>query len=226
MTPSATALAEVLERRRSVRGFRPEPIAQDDLRALFAAAQRAASWCNIQPWRVVVTAPPFTHELSAELIKAARSGFPQPDLAFPIDYPEPYLEHRRRCGGALYTAMGIARDDKTSRYDAWLRNYAFFDAPHVAIVSVDKRLGPYALVDVGVWLGVLMTQAAAMGLDTCPMASVAAYPAPLRRMLPIADTDSILFGVALGHEDAAVPANATRTTRDPVDANVAFVGFA
>jgi nitroreductase len=225
MTVDPLELARVLEARRSVRGFRPEPIAQDELRALFAAAQRAASWCNIQPWRVAITAPPFTQELSAALITAAKSGFPTPDLAFPLDYPEPYLEHRRRCGGALYSAMGIARDDKASRYDAWLRNYAFFDAPHVAIVSVDKRLGPYALVDVGVWLGVLLTQAAAMGIDSCPMASVAAYPATLRAMLPIADTDAILFGLALGHEDPAVPANATRTTRDAVDANVRFVGF-
>ena len=56
--------------------------------------------------------------------------------------------------------MGIAREDKAGRYDAWLRNYAFFDAPHVAIVACDRRLGPYAYVDVGVWLGYVLTAAA------------------------------------------------------------------
>ena len=220
MTADLTAL---LARRRSVRGFTPEPIPADQLRALFAAAQHAASWCNIQPWRVAVASPPFTDELRAAMLSAAKSGLPSPDLPFPLDYPEPYLAHRRACGGALYTAMGIARDDKASRYDAWLRNYAFFDAPHVAIVSVDRRLIPYALIDVGVWLGDLLAQATAMGIDTCPMASVAAYPKPLRAMLPIADTDAILFGLALGHEDPHVPANGCRTTRDPVDANVTFL---
>jgi nitroreductase len=223
MSVDPGALAALLESRRSVRGYLPEPLPPAQLTALFAAAQRAASWCNIQPWRVVVTAPPFTATLSAALVAAAKSGFPGPDLPFPLDYPQPYLEHRRACGGALYSAMGIPRDDKAGRYDAWLRNYAFFDAPHVAIVAVDKRLGPYALVDLGVWLGVLLTQATAMGIDACPMAAVAAYPKVLRAMLPIADTDQIVFGIALGHEDPAVPANQARTTRAPVTDNVIVV---
>jgi nitroreductase len=217
------SLAELLARRRSVRGFKPDPIDPENLRGLFAAAQHAASWCNIQPWRVAVTAPPFTDELRATMLAAAKSGFPGPDLPFPLDYPEPYLTHRRACGGALYTAMGIARDDKAARYDAWLRNYAFFDAPHVAIVSVDKRMIPYALIDVGVWLGAVLPEATARGIDTCPMASVAAYPKALRAALPIAETDAILFGIALGYEDPNVPANGCRTTRDPVDANVTFL---
>ena len=116
--------------------------------------------------------------------------------------------------------MGVARENTAGRYDAWLRNYALFDAPHVAIVACDRRLGPYAYVDVGVWLGYVLTAAAALGIETCPMASVAAYPEPLRAHLPIADTDVILFGLALGHADDAAPANRCRTTREPVDAAV------
>ena len=54
------------------------------------------------------------------------------------------------------------------------------------------------------------------------MASVAAYPDALRAQLPLADTDVILFGLALGHADDAAPANRTRTTREPVEANVVF----
>jgi nitroreductase len=118
--------------------------------------------------------------------------------------------------------MGIARDDKAGRYDAWLRNYGFFDAPHVAIVACDQRLGPYAYVDVGVWLGYVLTAAQALGIDTCPMASVAAYPEPLRAHLPIGETEVVLFGLALGHADPGAPANATRTTREPTEANVTF----
>src|SRR5688500_12145723 len=171
--------------RRSVRGFLPDPIPDDELEAIFAAAQRAPSWCNIQPWRVWVTRPPRTAALSAAMIAAARSGLPHPELAFPLDYPPPYAEHRRACGFALYGAMGIAREDKASRYDAWLRNYAFFDAPHCAVVACDRRLVPYALIDVGVWLGVLLGEAAARGVDTCPMASIAAYPEVLRAELGV-----------------------------------------
>jgi nitroreductase len=210
--------------RASMRAFRPEPIARETLVELFAAAQRAPSWCNIQPWHVVVTEPPRTKLLSDAMVAAAKSGLPRAEVPFPLDYPSPYKERRVACGVALYSSMGIARDDKAARYDAWLRNYGFFDAPHVAVVACDRRLGPYVYIDVGVWLGYLLTAATALGIDTCPMASVAAYPEPLRAQLPIVETDVILFGIALGYADEAAPANRTRTTREPVEANVTFVG--
>jgi nitroreductase len=221
-------MIEMLEQkwreRSSVRAFRPEPIDRATLTAMFAAAQRAPSWCNIQPWHVFVTEPPKTKQLSDAMIAAAKSGLPHAEVPFPLDYPSPYKERRVACGVALYQSMGIARDDKAARYDAWLRNYGFFDAPHVAIVACDRRLGPYVYIDVGVWLGYVLTAAQALGIDNCPMASVAAYPEPLRAQLPIAETDVVLFGIALGHADAAAPANRTRTTREPVEANVTFVG--
>lgn len=209
--------------RKSVRGFLPDPIDRAELEAIFAQAQRAPSWCNTQPWRAWVTSPPFTRTLSDAMLAAARSGLPHPDLPFPLDYPPPYAEHRRTCGHALYGAMGIPREDKASRYDAWLRNYAFFDAPHVAVVACDRRLVPYALIDVGVWLGYVLAEAAARGVATCPMAAVAAYPEPLREHLGIAPELAILFGIALGREDGKVGANACRTMRDPLFANITFV---
>ena len=216
-------LEERWRERASMRAFRPEPIARQTLVEMFAAAQRAPSWCNIQPWHVVVTEPPKTKVLSDAMVAAAKSGLPRAEVPFPLDYPSPYKERRVACGVALYSSMGIARDDKAARYDAWLRNYGFFDAPHVAVVACDRRLGPYVYIDVGVWLGYLLTAATALGIDTCPMASVAAYPEPLRAQLPIVETDVILFGIALGYADEAAPANRTRTTREPVEANVTFV---
>jgi nitroreductase len=217
------ALEAAWRGRRSTRGFLPEPIARDQLARMFSAAQLAPSWCNVQPWRVTVTEPPFTGALADAMQAAARTGFPAAEVAFPLDYPSPYKERRIGCGAALYQAIGVARDDKAGRYDAWLRNYAFFGAPHVAIVACDRRLGPYAYVDVGVWLGYVLSAAAALGIDGCPMASVAAYPATLRAHLPIAETEVILFGLALGRLDPGAPANACRTGREPVASSVAFV---
>ena len=52
------ALEATWAQRRSIRGFLPEPIPRSELERMFAAAQRAPSWCNVQPWRVVVTEPP------------------------------------------------------------------------------------------------------------------------------------------------------------------------
>jgi nitroreductase len=222
--PLSRGLEALLARRKSARSFRPEPISEPELRALFAAAQHAPSWCNIQPWRVTLTAPALTRELASALRGAALAGAKQPEVPFPAEYPEPYDERRRACGYELYRAMAIARDDTERRREAWLRNFEFFGAPHAAIVCQDRRLGPYAGVDIGVWLGYLLALAEARGIDTCPMASIAAYPAPLRRLLGLDDHEVVLFAVALGRSDTGA-ANACRTERAPVDACVRFVGF-
>lgn len=216
-------LERIWRERSSIRAFRSEPLTTEQLHGVFGPAQRAPSWCNVQPWRVVVTQPPATAAIAERLQTAARSGMPQAELPFPLDYPAPYNAHRKQCGIALYSAMGIAKEDKARRYDAWLRNYALFDAPHLAVIACDRRLGPYAYVDVGVWLGYVLTAAAALGIATCPMASIAAYPAPLRAALPIAETDIILFGLVLGHADHGSPTNTARTTREPIEANITFV---
>jgi nitroreductase len=209
--------------RSSTRGFLREPIPREDLTRMFSAAQRAPSWCNIQPWRVMLTEPPLTGELGEAMQAAARSGQPGAEVPWPGEYPSPYKERRVACGSALYQAMGVSRSDTAARYDAFMRNYGFFGAPHVAIVSCDGRLGPYPYVDVGVWLGYVLTAAAALGIDSCALASVGSYPGPLRQRLPIPQTDVILFGIALGRADDAVPANRCRTEREPVTSNVTFV---
>jgi nitroreductase len=92
------------------------------------------------------------------------------------------------------------------------------------VVACDRRLGPYAYSDVGVWPGHVLTAAAAMAIDACRMASIAAYPAALRERLPIAGEDVILFGLALGRADDTAPANACRTGRAPLAANLRFIG--
>lgn len=222
MTALFDELSAVLARRSSARGFLSEPVPRGELHRLFAAAQHAPSWCNVQPWRAVVSEPPRTAQVTAALVAAATSRLPAPDVAFPTSYPEPYADHRRACGGALYEAMGIGRRDGEGRKAAWLRNYQAFGAPHLAIVSCERQLGPYAYLDVGVWLGYLLAGAESLGLATCPMASVAGYPEVLRAELPIAASEVVLFGLAIGWRDDAVAANRCRTSRAPVEANLQF----
>ncbi len=42
---------EAIEKRRSIRKFKPDPVSQEILLALLDAARRAPSGCNAQPWR-------------------------------------------------------------------------------------------------------------------------------------------------------------------------------
>jgi nitroreductase len=153
---------------------------------------------------------------------AATETSPSPDVPFPAEYPEPYGTHRRACGKALYEAMGVARDDGPARQAAWLRNFVAFDAPHVAIVGIDRRFDLYAALDVGCWLQTVLLLARAEGVAACAQASLSLYPGVSRRVLGVTEDVKILFGIGLGYEDEAAPANACRTARDPLANNVAF----
>lgn len=213
---------QAIRERRSVRAFLPEPVPAAVLRRIFERAQRAPSWCNIQPWRVWLASGGARARLVAELAEAASSGLPTPDVPFPASYPEPYDAHRRKCGRALYEAMGVARDDGPARRDAWMRNFVAFDAPHVALVGIDARFALYAAIDVGCWLESVLLLAHAEGVATCAQASLATYPAVARRVLGVPDGITLLFGIAIGYEDRDAPANRCRTERDPLESNITF----
>lgn len=215
-------VSEAVALRRSTRAFLPKDVPNETLRSIFERAQRAPSWCNIQPWRAWVASGETRARLAREMARAALEDAPSPDVPFPTDYPEPYGTHRRACGRALYEAMGVARDDSAARQAAWLRNFVAFDAPHVAIVGIDRRFDLYAALDVGCWLQTLLLLAREQGVSACAQASLSLYPHVSRQVLGVPEQVRIVFGIALGYEDPDAPANACRTTREPVESNVVF----
>lgn len=216
-------LDTALRARRSVRAFLPREVDRDVLVGIFTRAQAAPSWCNIQPWRVWLASGERRARFIAAMSHAAGTRLPSPDVPFPVEYPEPYRTHRRYCGKALYEAMGVARDDGAARQAAWMRNFVAFDAPHVAIVGIDRRFGLYAALDVGCWLQSVLLLAQSEGLATCAQAALATYPEVAREILDVPEDVAILFGIAIGYEDRDAAANACRTSRDPIEKNVVFV---
>lgn len=214
---------DALKARTSVRAFLSKDVPREVLVRVFSDAQAAPSWCNIQPWRVAITSGESTRELTRRLTAAAETGTPTTDFDWPGAYPEPYGQHRRECGKALYEAMGVARNDHAARQSAWMRNFLAFDAPHVAIVGMDKRLGLYPAIDVGCWLQSVLLLATSEGLGTCAQASLASYAPAIRDMLGFDENIGLLVGIAIGYTDPAAAANACTTARASLDANVTFL---
>ncbi len=217
-------LLELIRERKSTRAFRGTPVPRALLEQIFSAAQHAPSWCNIQPWQVIVTSGEATRRLTQAISDAARAN-PQgaADYPFPPHYPEPYRTRRIDCAKALYGVMGIEREDKAGRDNAWMRNFYAFDAPHVAMVSVHEAFGVYGALDIGCWLQSLLLAAHDAGLASCALASLASYPAAVRAVLNIPEDHRILVGVALGYVDDSAPANRCVTTREPLRSNVLFM---
>ena len=69
-TAKVPTFDEVIEQRKSVRGFLPKPIPKEELHKIFALAQQAPSNCNIQPWNVAVASGESCKALRDKLVAA------------------------------------------------------------------------------------------------------------------------------------------------------------
>jgi hypothetical protein len=105
---------------------------------------------------------------------------------------------------------------------AVLRNFEFFDAPHIAFLGMNPAFGTTVAIDVGMFAQSLMLTLVAFGLHSCPMGTMRNYPDMVREAFQIEDGTKILFGISFGYEDPDVVANETRTTRDDISANIVF----
>ncbi|QMW68492.1 nitroreductase [Mumia sp. ZJ1417] len=219
----AVLLSEILAQRWSCRAFRPEPVPEKTLRDVFALAQRTPSWCNTQPWHVHVVGGEATARFAASLTAHVQSSAPSSDLPMPEDYVGVYRERRRESGFALYASLGIERSDLEARGTQMLKNFSFFGAPQVAVVTTDRSQGVYGAIDCGAYVANLVNAAHASGIATVPQAAVAMYSEHVREFLGLADDRLVVCAIALGFADEDHPVNGFRTSRASVDEAVTFV---
>ena len=219
-------LDQSIRERRSVRGFLPKPVSRDVLEQVLGLAQHAPSNCNVQPWRVYIASGDALEELRTALIQAVTSNA-SPVMVTPIDeFVGGYRDRQVACAVELYSKMGIERDDRLGRLKASLRNFEFFDAPHVAYICMAKSFGIGVALDVGMYVQTLMLAMQSRGISSCAQAALRSFPELVGEQLGIPDDEQILCGLSFGYEDPSVPANQTRQPRDPIASNVFFRGDA
>lgn len=215
-------LDSAIVERRSVRGFLQKPVPRDVLEEVLELAQRAPSNCNVQPWHVYIASGETLRKLRGALVDQAMSGKSQA-MSAPVDaFFGPYRDKQVACAVELYAKMGIERDDRAGRSRAMLRNFEFFDAPHVAYVCMAQSFGIGVALDVGMYVQTLMLAMQSRGVSSCAQAALRAFPGVAAAHLGIPDDEQILCGLSFGYEDPEVPANRTRQPRDPVASNVFF----
>ncbi len=214
----------VVNSRYSARMFRPEPLPDATVQRILELSQRTPSWCNSQPWQIVITRGKGTERLRGALYDHARSGIPPtPDFAFPAAYLGVYRERRKVCGVQLYQSLGIARDDKAAALEQSLENFRLFGAPHVAIVTTADALGAYGMLDCGLYVQTFMLAARSLDVDCIAQAALASYPRLLRELLGLPDERKVVCGVSFGYADASHPIHSYRTERAALSEVVRFV---
>ena len=206
-------LEDALNARFSCRAFRPDPVADATITQIVTTAQKVPSWCNAQPWQLIITRGDATERFREALFDAASTTQAAPDLPWPEGYPGIYGDRRRACGFQLYDAVGIEKGDRAASAAQLMENYRLFGAPHVAIVTSARVLGPYGAMDTGGFVTAFCLAATAHGVATIPQAAIAAQAPFVRAHFDIPEDRMILCAISFGYADTEHPANSFRTDR-------------
>lgn len=219
----AMSVDEAIRRRRSVRGFLPDELPEAMLKDVFALAQWAPSNCNVQPWAPHVVSGAVLHRLRDALVDAGMRDEPiNPDFSAERKFAGVHRERQVDAAQQLYGAMGVERRDLAGRRQAYIRNHAAFDAPHVVFIFMDQEFEEREAIDVGIYAQSLMLALTARGVASCAQGALSLYPDIVRAHLGISSHQKLLCGIAFGYEDTNVKANAARVGRASLDDSVRF----
>lgn len=216
------ALDDVVRSRCSIRAFdAARPVPRELLNAVLTLAQRAPSNCNAQPWHVYVVLGARCTALRHKLTSLASAGQPPATTTPPFEG-----DARRRqvaCAVELYRAMGIGRHDVAGRQAAALRNFQFFDAPHVLLLYMDRKFGVEVAVDVGAYLQTLLLAFQSHGIGSCAQGSLRAYAPEIAAELGVPEHLQLLCGVSFGYPSAGAVVNDVHQARSPIEECVRFI---
>ncbi|BAI73717.1 hypothetical protein AZL_a01860 (plasmid) [Azospirillum sp. B510] len=213
-------LDTLLRTRRSVRAFLNRPVPDQLVRECLDLAQTAPSNCNAQPWRVHLASGEARDRLAMALGRAFDAQENE-TIEHPMEvFTGEYHDLQVACAIGMYDKMGIKRADRVARRRAHARNFAFFDAPHAAIVCMDKSFGVGAALDIGIWVQTFLLALTSRGIQSCTQASIRSYPHILRDVLNIPAELTPLCAIAFGYEDPSNPINTLKTARNGLDGNI------
>lgn len=214
---------EAVTSRRSIRAFTDEAVPRETLEEILTNASRAASGTNIQPWYVTVV----QGQAKDDLVDAVQAAFDAgessgDDQYYPAEFVEPYLARRRKIGWDMYGLLGIERGEYEKMTAQARKNYEFFGAPVGLMFSLHESMRSGGWLDLGLFMGNIMTLARDHGLHTCPQAAWQEFDHVVHAHLGLPADQRFIVGMALGYEDTSAVVNELRTERAPLSEFVDF----
>lgn len=215
--------------RRSIRGYKPDPVPKEVIQEIIDIAKGAPSSMNTQPWHF--------HVVTGEPLERIRKGNTERNLAgvkpqreIPVRDGNYQGIHRKRqvaVAVQLFQAMGIERDDAERRQDWMMRGFRQFDAPVSVVMTYDKILEPATIshFDLGAVTYGLVLAAWTRGLGTVINGQGIMQSAVVREHAQIPEDEVIMTCIAMGYPNDEFAANDVKSTRTPNDDIVNFVGF-
>ena len=220
---------QAMRERRSIRGFKKDPVPREVLEEVIALGNLAPSSMNTQPWHF--------HVLTGAPLEAVRAGNtermlggvpPSREIPSHGKYEGVHRDRQVEIAKQLFAAMGIERHDAERRQDWVMRGFRQFDAPVSVVVTYDRALndhGPVAIFDAGAATYGLVLAAWSRGLG-CVINGQGIMQSPVvREHAGIPEDEVILTCVAMGWPDEEFSANGVKSVRRDVGEVARFVGF-
>ena len=219
---------EIAQDRRSIRGYKPDPIPRVVLEEIIHIAKQAPSSMNTQPWHFhVLTGEPLERIRKGNTEKMMAGSSVDREIKLNHGYEGPHRERQIEIAVQLFEAMGIARDDKERRLDWVMRGFRQFDAPVSIVITVDKALADDTIAhfDCGAATYGLVLAAWSKGIGSVINGQGIMQSSVVRENANIPEDQVIMTCVAMGYPDETFVANDVKSRRSPNEQVASFIGF-
>lgn len=219
---------EVINSRRSIRGYLDKPVPKTLIREILELAMRAPTSLNTQPWNFYVVAGDVLDRIREGNVERNLAGVPHSrEFRLGPGYEGAHRERQIGIAKQLFAAMGIERENKEKRQDWVLRGFRQFDAPVSIVITYDRTIhgSDIAPFDCGGVVNNIVNIAWSRGLGSVINSQGIMQSPVVREHAGIADDQVIQTCVAMGWPDDSFPANAVVSQRKSVDEAAVFVGF-
>jgi nitroreductase len=219
---------DIAQARRSIRGYKLDPIPREILEEIIHIAKQAPSSMNTQPWHFhVLTGEPLERIRKGNTEKMMAGSSVDREIKLNHGYEGPHRERQVEIAVQLFEAMGIARDDKERRMDWVMRGFRQFDAPVSIVITVDKALADDTIAhfDCGAATYGLVLAAWSKGIGSVINGQGIMQSSVVRENANIPEDQVIMTCVAMGYPDESFVANDVKSRRSPNDKVASFIGF-
>lgn len=214
--------------RRSIRGYKPDPVPKELIDEIIAIAKRAPSSMNTQPWHFhVITGEPLELIRKGNTERMMAGAGVDREIKMGHGYEGPHRQRQVEIAIQLFEAMGIERDDKERRQDWVMRGFRQFDAPVSIVVTLDRALEHDTIghFDLGAATYGLVLAAWSKGLGSVINGQGIMQSSVVREHANIPEDEVIMTCVAMGWPDESFVANDVQSRRVPNEQVVTYVGF-
>lgn len=219
---------KIAAERRSIRGYRRDPVSKEIIQEVIGIAGLAPSSMNTQPWHFhVISGEPLERIREGNTERMMSGAKPDREIQSHGGYQGVHRDRQKEVALQLFDAMGIEWGDRERRQDWAMRGFRQFDAPVSIVGTIDRGLidSTVAYFDLGQAVYGMVLAAWDRGLGTVINGQGISQSSVVREHANIPEDQIIVITVAMGWPSDDFAANDVVSHRRPVDEVVTFVGF-